>query len=110
MKSKTTARRFPATNCDWQQAKARAPRRVADADCGYNPNDMADVVRAYAGAQLRYPGQRGRQKSPTKVAVTIRYSRTVIGYFKSTGPGWQARMDQALQQFVASQTMTAKGR
>ena len=71
MKLKSTARRFPANSRDWQRALARAPQRVADANCSYDPNDPVAVAQAYANAQLRYPGQRGPQKSPTKVAVTI---------------------------------------
>ena len=110
MKSKITAKRFPANSRDWRQAVARAPKRVADSSGSYDPNDPVAVTRAYANAQLRYPGQRGPQKSPTKIAVTVRYSQDVIGYFRKTGPGWQARMDKALQQFVATQGLVTKGR
>jgi uncharacterized protein (DUF4415 family) len=51
----------------------------------------------------RGPGQRGSQKQPTKVSVTVRYSPEVIAYFKATGKGWQSRMDAALKQYIASQ-------
>ena len=49
----------------------------------------------------RKPGQRGAQKQPTKEPVTIRYSRDVLEYFRATGPGWQARIDAALKEWVA---------
>ena len=49
----------------------------------------------------RKPGQRGAQKRPTKEPVTIRYSRDVLEYFRTTGPGWQARIDDALKEWVA---------
>ena len=49
----------------------------------------------------RKPGQRGVQKMPTKEPVTVRYSRDVLEYFRSTGPGWQARIDAALKEWVA---------
>jgi len=49
----------------------------------------------------RKPGQRGAQKKPTKEPVTIRYSRDVLEYFRATGPGWQARIDAALREWVA---------
>jgi len=49
----------------------------------------------------RKPGQRGAQKQPTKEPVTIRYSRDVLEYFRATGPGWQARIDTALKEWVA---------
>ena len=51
----------------------------------------------------RKPGQRGAQKRPTKEPVTVRYSRDVLEYFRSTGPGWQARIDAALKEWVAQQ-------
>lgn len=49
----------------------------------------------------RARGQRGPQKMPTKIAVTVRYSPEVISYFKATGEGWQARMDEILKKWVA---------
>ncbi|WP_241839133.1 BrnA antitoxin family protein [Rhodoferax antarcticus] len=47
---------------------------------------------------------RGRPKSEhKKLLVSVRYSQEVVAYFKSTGEGWQARMDGVLRQYVASQ-------
>jgi uncharacterized protein (DUF4415 family) len=48
----------------------------------------------------RRQGQRGPQKSPTKVALSIRLSRDVVDAFKADGPGWQSRMDDALRAAV----------
>ena len=51
---------------------------------------------------------RGRPKSANKkLLVSIRYSPEVVAYFKSTGEGWQARMDRVLRQYVARRTKTA---
>jgi uncharacterized protein (DUF4415 family) len=45
---------------------------------------------------------RGRPKSDNKkLLVSVRYSPEVIGYFKSTGEGWQALMDSVLRKYVA---------
>lgn len=45
---------------------------------------------------------RGRPKSDNKkLLVSIRYSPEVVAYFKATGDGWQARIDQVLRQYVA---------
>jgi len=41
---------------------------------------------------------RGRQKMPTKVAVSLRLTREVVERFKADGPGWQTRMDKALKK------------
>lgn len=44
---------------------------------------------------------RGRPKSNNKkLLVSVRYSPEVVAYFKSTGEGWQSRMDEALREYV----------
>ena len=44
---------------------------------------------------------RGRPKSSnTKQLVSMRYSREVLAYFKSTGEGWQSRIDRVLREYV----------
>ncbi len=43
---------------------------------------------------------RGQQKDPIKQQVSVRYSPEVINKFKSTGKGWQVRMDKALQDWL----------
>lgn len=48
----------------------------------------------------RRAGVRGPQKSPKKVATAIRLSSEVVDYFKSGGPGWQTRVDEALREIV----------
>jgi len=45
---------------------------------------------------------RGRPKSvSTKQLVSVRYSPEVLEYFKSTGDGWQSRMDGVLRAYVS---------
>jgi uncharacterized protein (DUF4415 family) len=47
---------------------------------------------------------RGRPRlEGKKLLVSVRYSPEVVAYFKSTGEGWQSRMDGVLQQYVARQ-------
>ena len=51
---------------------------------------------------------RGRPKSESKkLLVSVRYSPEVVAYFKSTGEGWQSRMDGVLQQYVARHSRRA---
>jgi uncharacterized protein (DUF4415 family) len=45
-------------------------------------------------------GVRGPQKAPTKERITIRLSRDVVERFRATGDGWQARVDEALQDWL----------
>jgi uncharacterized protein (DUF4415 family) len=58
------------------------------------PEELVGII------QQRIKGQRGKQKTPLKVLVTARYSKEVVDYFKSTGSGWQARMDKALKEWI----------
>lgn len=41
---------------------------------------------------------RGPQKTPTKRLVSLRLDPDVVDYFRSTGPGWQGRMNAALRR------------
>lgn len=51
---------------------------------------------------------RGRPKSAhKKLLVSIRYSPEVVAYFRSTGAGWQARMDSVLRRYVARHSNAA---
>jgi len=50
--------------------------------------------------KLRLPGHRGRQKRPTKVLVTMRFSPEILAYFKASGDGWQTRMNDVLREYV----------
>jgi uncharacterized protein (DUF4415 family) len=44
---------------------------------------------------------RGRPKSEKKkLLLSVRYSPEVVAYFKSTGEGWQSRMDGVLREYV----------
>lgn len=51
---------------------------------------------------------RGRPKSAiTKQLVSVRYSPEVLAYFKSTGDGWQSRMDGVLRDYVSRHSSRA---
>ncbi len=51
---------------------------------------------------------RGRPKSERKkLLVSVRYSPEVVTYFKSTGEGWQSRMDGVLREYVARRSRRA---
>ena len=58
-----------------------------------------DVIRPAQGTLTR---PRGRpKKADAKVHIHIRLSPQVLGYFRSTGPGWQTRIDEVLRKWVA---------
>ena len=45
----------------------------------------------------------GRPKAEeTKERISIRLSADVVEHFRSTGKGWQTRIDEALREYVSS--------
>jgi len=52
-----------------------------------------------------YRRSRGKQKAPTKVATSIRLSANVLEAYKQSGPGWQSRIDEDLQDIVAKRKL-----
>ncbi len=50
---------------------------------------------------------RGPQKSPTKVAISIRLSKDVVDKLRETGDGWQSRVDDALRSWLKRQSKAA---
>jgi len=53
---------------------------------------------------------RGRPKSGSaKQLVSVRYSQEVLAYFKSTGEGWQSRMDGVLREYVIRHSRRVRG-
>jgi uncharacterized protein (DUF4415 family) len=65
----------------------------------------ADVLPA---SLQRKVGVRGAQKTPVKERITIRLSPEVVQRFRSTGAGWQTRVDAALQDWLKTH-QPAKG-
>lgn len=55
-----------------------------------------------AGVEKTPPKHRGKQKSPTKIALHIRLPSDVIKYFKSEGIGWQTRIGEVLKKWIKS--------
>ena len=82
---------FDEDNPEWTKADFAAatkfPRGVRLKDL--KPSELVQIV-----------GKRGLQKAPTKVAVSIRLSPEVVKHFKSKGPGWQSRIDDALRKIA----------
>ncbi len=90
--------------------KAERPKHVskADWDAVDSPPLTAKQLKSMRPAAVAAPKivasyRRARGRPPletTKVPLSIRVSPDVIAYFKAKGPGWQTRIDRALQAFV----------
>lgn len=64
--------------------------------------DAKPLTRKQLAEMVPLKSLRGRPKSENKKQlVSVRYSPEVIAYFRSTGEGWQARMDGVLSEYVS---------
>ncbi|MFZ4858171.1 MAG: BrnA antitoxin family protein [Desulfuromonadaceae bacterium] len=93
-----------SSQTDWEQVKREA---ATDAAIGYapetdlyDPNDPVQVATFFASAKVvRKPG---RPKAvTTKIPTAMRLSADVVEYFKSSGAGWQSRIDAALRDWIS---------
>ena len=70
--------------------------------------DAQPLMPKQLQAMVPLKSVRGRPKSENKkLLVSVRYSPEVVAYFKSTGQGWQSRMDGVLQQYVTRHSRRA---
>ena len=70
--------------------------------------DAQPLTPKQLNAMVPLRALRGRPKSAnSKQLVSVRYSPEVLAYFKSTGEGWQSRMDGVLRQYVTRQSRRA---
>ncbi|MEQ1888156.1 MAG: BrnA antitoxin family protein [Alphaproteobacteria bacterium] len=98
-----------------KKIKQSDPEMIDDENPEWTADDFAaarparDVLREQFGeaaaAEMLKPKQRGRPRLATpKVLLSLYFSPDVIDYFRSTGAGWQARMDGALREWIQSRT------
>ena len=70
--------------------------------------DSQPLTPTQLKAMVPFKSLRGRPKSENKkLLVSVRYSPEVVAYFKSTGEGWQSRMDGVLRQYVSRHSRSA---
>jgi uncharacterized protein (DUF4415 family) len=90
--------------------KKRATKRVwvnpDDApewtDDQFRRAELARGGKVISPAQGTLTRPRGRPKKvDAKVHIHIRLSPHVLGHFRSTGAGWQTRIDEILRKWVA---------
>lgn len=74
-------------NPEWTEEMLRKARPAAEV--------VPQVVEAWRRARGRPP------KEITKQQVTLRLSPEVLAYFRAQGSGWQTRIDEVLNRYVA---------
>ena len=82
-------------------------KKRSTATASVSPDDAPELTDAFFEQADEYRGEklvrRGRGRPPSaarKVLLSVRYSPEVVEYFRATGEGWQARMDEALREYV----------
>lgn len=48
----------------------------------------------------RWRRTRGKQKAPTKEAISIRLDQDVLAHYRASGRGWQSRINEALRKYI----------
>jgi len=91
--------------------KKTQPEQIDDDNPQWASEDFAKAQPASAvlphifgesvAAEMLKPRGRPRAAFP-KQRINIRLSPEVLEHFKSTGQGWQTRIDIALRQFITS--------
>ena len=83
------ASRPDAENPEWTEKDFRRARPALEV----LPKEAVEAIR-------RYRGQRGPQRAPTKELISLRIDRDVVAAYRESGPGWQARANDALRDYV----------
>ena len=79
---------------------AEEDRRITEA--ALSDPDAQPLTDEQLDAMVPFRLTRGRPRlERKKVLVSVRYSPEVVKYFKGTGPGWQARMDEVLRDYIS---------
>ena len=99
-----------SSGTDWKRLKAMSDDEILyDDDAPKTTVAFWDQPVATTGGgpeavlealKKRRQGQRGPQRSATKVPVNIRLDTRVVEHFKASGKGWQTRLNQALVDLV----------
>jgi len=85
---------------DWDAVDS--PELTDEELAGMRPARDVLPPALYEALVKRGRGQRGPQKAPTKVSITMRLDKDVLEHFRSTGAGWQSRINEALRKVISA--------
>jgi uncharacterized protein (DUF4415 family) len=86
-----------ARTTDEEDARITAAAE-ADPDARPLTDEMWAKAMTWEEAQKRRRSECAPQKAPPKQLVSLRLDRDVLTHFRKTGPGWQARINEALRK------------
>ncbi len=67
--------------------------------------DWEGAVLRQGGVEVGRARTRGPNVRPVKEQVAVRYSADVLAAFRATGAGWQTRMNDALRDWLRTNTL-----
>jgi len=88
-----------AENPEWTEEDFSRARPALDV----LPKQVVEAIR-------RYRGQRGPQRTPTKELISLRVDRDVVAAYRATGPGWQAKANEALRAYATGAGLGPRAR
>ena len=59
------------------------------------------AIEADPEAVKRWRRFQGKKKTPTEDGVTVPIDADIAAYFRASGPGWQARLNETLRQAIS---------
>ncbi|TVQ72198.1 BrnA antitoxin family protein [Ectothiorhodospira sp. BSL-9] len=80
---------------DWARLKCEVEAGVEPTDDEDSPDATQKLREVVEKRQVGRPAGSG-----TKEQVSIRFDRDVLRAFRSAGPGWQTRMNEALKDWL----------
>jgi len=84
--------RVDVGNPEWREADFAHARPAAEV--------LPELFGAEQAAHMLTPTKLGRPAGATKISTTVRLNAEVLARFKASGPGWQTRMNAALQDWL----------
>lgn len=91
-----------------KKASFRVPTLEEDQEITKAANadpDAKPLTEEQMGQMVPLKALRGRPRlAKKKQLVSIRYSPEVLDFFRSSGAGWQSRMDAVLREYVESRS------
>ena len=100
MKARSTIRKHSINNLPVGKTDVAELRAMKDNAIQFDdevPELTPKMLKKLGKPVVRLRGQRGPQKAPTKIQISLRVDRDVLEAYKATGEGYLSLMNKALR-------------